>query len=544
MATIEKNGLLTAIDKEGNKYLLYPITNMEAVDGLEEALADIETNIGNKVDKVSGKSLSTNDYTTAEKNKLSGIEAGANAYTHPNSGVAAGTYRSVTVNAQGHVTAGSNPTVTLAQGGTGATTAAAARTNLGLGSAATKNATTEIVSGGAELVTSGAVYVGLADKASSSHNHDDKYLSKSGGMVSGDLYVDGSVGITDFTKTFTYSIDMSDYTRDVWVPLIKFPYSDPYEPINFKLSVTANGESLLGGGFIDGCIYPYDGRIDGYGYLADHEMGCIIKNIDTYSSSGYTTLYVNLNYSEDYGVSDVKIILNVSSIDEGTVTKCTPTPIADDIDTDGWNCIPLRAAFFGAELISTNQLRSNSSTIYFVVRNGTSNSGVFKIQSGVLNPYTNANIELGSSNLKWKNIYASSGTIQTSDRNQKTDIVDMDSEKAQNLIMGLKPSTYKMVNGTSDRTHWGLISQDIEELMGSLGMSSLDFAGFIKSPKVEQIVTTDEKGRETTEEHIVEGEYEYSLRYDEFVAPMIKMIQLQQKKIEELEKKLDSLITA
>lgn len=33
----------------------------------------------NKVDKVSGKGLSTNDYTTAEKNKLSGIESGADA---------------------------------------------------------------------------------------------------------------------------------------------------------------------------------------------------------------------------------------------------------------------------------------------------------------------------------------------------------------------------------------------------------------------------------------------------------------------------------
>lgn len=33
-------------------------------------------------------------------------------YTHPNSGVKAGTYRSVTVNAQGHVTAGSNPCLT------------------------------------------------------------------------------------------------------------------------------------------------------------------------------------------------------------------------------------------------------------------------------------------------------------------------------------------------------------------------------------------------------------------------------------------------
>lgn len=33
--------------------------------------------IANKVDKVSGKGLSTNDYTTAEKDKLSGVEAGA-----------------------------------------------------------------------------------------------------------------------------------------------------------------------------------------------------------------------------------------------------------------------------------------------------------------------------------------------------------------------------------------------------------------------------------------------------------------------------------
>ena len=37
----------------------------------------------NKVDKVSGKGLSTNDYTTAEKNKLAGIAEGANNYTLP-----------------------------------------------------------------------------------------------------------------------------------------------------------------------------------------------------------------------------------------------------------------------------------------------------------------------------------------------------------------------------------------------------------------------------------------------------------------------------
>ena len=36
-----------------------------------------------KVDKVAGKGLSTNDYTTAEKNKLATIAEGANKYVHP-----------------------------------------------------------------------------------------------------------------------------------------------------------------------------------------------------------------------------------------------------------------------------------------------------------------------------------------------------------------------------------------------------------------------------------------------------------------------------
>ncbi len=41
--------------------------------------------VTDKVDKVSGKQLSTEDYTTAEKTKLSGIASGANNYTHPTS---------------------------------------------------------------------------------------------------------------------------------------------------------------------------------------------------------------------------------------------------------------------------------------------------------------------------------------------------------------------------------------------------------------------------------------------------------------------------
>lgn len=45
--------------------------------------AAMNSALGNKVDKVSGKVLSTNDYTTAEKNKLAGVAASANNYSLP-----------------------------------------------------------------------------------------------------------------------------------------------------------------------------------------------------------------------------------------------------------------------------------------------------------------------------------------------------------------------------------------------------------------------------------------------------------------------------
>ena len=49
----------------------------EKIDDIDEKNEMQDTEIESKVDKVEGKGLSTNDYTTAEKEKLSGIEDGA-----------------------------------------------------------------------------------------------------------------------------------------------------------------------------------------------------------------------------------------------------------------------------------------------------------------------------------------------------------------------------------------------------------------------------------------------------------------------------------
>lgn len=47
--------------------------------GLTLLISKIKSALGGKVDAVSGKGLSTNDYTSAEKQKLSGIASGAQA---------------------------------------------------------------------------------------------------------------------------------------------------------------------------------------------------------------------------------------------------------------------------------------------------------------------------------------------------------------------------------------------------------------------------------------------------------------------------------
>ena len=71
---------------------------------LKDLLTKINALLDKKVDKVDGKGLSTNDYTTDEKNKLNGIAAGANKYTHPaHTAYKSGLYK-LAVDALGHIT--------------------------------------------------------------------------------------------------------------------------------------------------------------------------------------------------------------------------------------------------------------------------------------------------------------------------------------------------------------------------------------------------------------------------------------------------------
>lgn len=104
------------------------------------------------------------------------IAATNTVYTHPSSGVTAGTYKSVTVNAQGHVTSGSNPTTLSGYGITDAAAKSHNHSNAttsasGFMSSDDKAALDEVVNlvGGEEV--SSQINSAIATKADKDHTH-------------------------------------------------------------------------------------------------------------------------------------------------------------------------------------------------------------------------------------------------------------------------------------------------------------------------------------------------------------------------------------
>ena len=101
----KENVLYLVMNATTKHYDIYAKIKGDSGSYTMELLDDTTVDLSGKVDKVAGKGLSTNDYTTAEKNKLADIAEGANKYIHPSyTAKASGLYK-VTVDATGHVSA-------------------------------------------------------------------------------------------------------------------------------------------------------------------------------------------------------------------------------------------------------------------------------------------------------------------------------------------------------------------------------------------------------------------------------------------------------
>jgi hypothetical protein len=144
-------------------------------------------------------------------------------------------------------------------------------------------------------------------------------------------------------------------------------------------------------------------------------------------------------------------------------------------------------------------------------------------------PGVDNTVYCGSSSYRWAAVYAANGAIQTSDQRLKTNI--QTSDLGLNFITQLNPVSYKWIVGgntveyssTEDengkltptsvatpfagrRTHYGLIAQQVKEVLGDK-----DFGGYVYDTETDTM----------------------SLRYDQFISPLVKAIQ-------ELNTKLDA----
>lgn len=171
----------------------------------------------------------------------------------------------------------------------------------------------------------------------------------------------------------------------------------------------------------------------------------------------------------------------------------------------------------------------------------------------IFGPYNTKTYNLGNSNYRWKQLYATTTTINTSDRNLKKDFRTFDSDdRYTQFFMDLKPMIFKMKDGESGRDHFGFIAQDVEDSLLNLGYTSLDFAGLCKDAKCipQQKPTKEErrnkkfKFQEELPLDLDENgnvQYEYSLRYQEFISLNTYMIQKLYNKIESLENEIKLL---
>ncbi|WP_459444231.1 tail fiber domain-containing protein [Alphaproteobacteria bacterium US3C007] len=139
-------------------------------------------------------------------------------------------------------------------------------------------------------------------------------------------------------------------------------------------------------------------------------------------------------------------------------------------------------------------------------------------------------IDLGRSSQRYDDIFATNGTIQTSDRNEKQDIAEL-SDAEQRVSVAAKGLMRKFrwrdaveAKGDAARIHFGIIAQDLQAAFASEGLDASRYAMFcsntwwehdVEVPAVEAVAEVlDEEGNVVTEAVEAKDAYTRTDAYD------------------------------
>jgi len=150
-----------------------------------------------------------------------------------------------------------------------------------------------------------------------------------------------------------------------------------------------------------------------------------------------------------------------------------------------------------------------------------------------IHPADDNGVSLGSGTYSFDQIYLDGSTLGTSDRRVKENITTL--SLGLEFINKLNPVSFKkkdkeeVYDGdrmiqraiTHKRKHTGFIAQEIKQVMDDMNISTNDFGGYVDA-------------------NIKEGVDKLFLRYEEFIAPIVKAVQELSAKVAELESKLEN----
>lgn len=166
--------------------------------------------------------------------------------------------------------------------------------------------------------------------------------------------------------------------------------------------------------------------------------------------------------------------------------------------------------------------------------------GEYGFKATEFRPGADATYTLGTSSRRWTTVFAKNGTIQTSDRNKKKNIEPIP-KVYETMFMMLQGYIFEFIGG--DRKHIGTVSQDVEEILYTLGLKDTDFGGFCKDVRYEYTeFNEDGTPIELSKKPVLDENgnivYDYSLRYQEFIFLTIHMLQKTIKRLDKVEERL------
>lgn len=234
----------------------------------------------------------------------------------------------------------------------------------------------------------------------------------------------------------------------------------------------------------------------------------------TITTSNFGTVFGNRGLTTETASVDNNTLRGQLKVENSTVGATNITAKLGGVETK-------IASISGAGFAGTQ-----SNTDFVLQANNTNRMRI--VAGGDIVPATDNSINFGNANFRWASLWSSNGIVQTSDSREKTEITP--TTLGLDFIKALNPVSYKWIVGGNrvigaeldgtpifesvkgQRTHYGLLAQEVKEAIPD----GVDFGGWVLNDKNDQ-------------------ESQQALRYDQFIAPMIKAIQELTARVEELE---------